>query len=60
MFLNSFQTTAKFYLFTLLTDWDLILTQIKLAIVIFVLWAWVAWGWLYNWSKHVATFYDII
>lgn len=32
MLLNYFQTTAKFYLFTLLTDWDLILPQMKFAI----------------------------
>lgn len=32
----------------------------KYAIVIFVLGAWLASGWPYNWLKHVATFYDII
>jgi len=39
MLLNYFQTTAKLYLFALLTDWDLILAQMKFAILIFVLWA---------------------
>jgi len=30
------------------------------AIVILVLFAQVAWGWHYNWLKHVATFYNVI
>ena len=39
MLLNNFQTTVKFYLFALLADWNFILTQMKFAIVVFVLWA---------------------